>query len=553
MKKSIIFIICFFSIFSRTNAFFWEPSSLDLYKNIDEWIYELEEKMLWFELNWWERNTWILKEINTLAIYNELPECLDESKEISIWEFKKITTEENIYELTKYFSESCYSAQDEKYSSEMTNAYMLLFKKYLIESIIIAENKTNKIHQISNIWLYSDGSVENSWFDLIKDIEDIDNIIFSKVTEYEWEKNENLDGFIDMMSEYVDEDTWNNKKKLFPVNNYSYINNPFSDTNTTYNPIGNDTLTYDSPIILNTTSNYICLDNKEKSWLNDESITNLFDNIEEPIIPNINSDLRKNNSDNIWNLDSDNPFWVDFVGLNSIWFEIETPESDYVKVIDNSDWPCDDFYCISIDFITYNSSIFWLENMTIEYLIKRSNNHLSKFASTSLIPAKMSSNQFELWLESLDLPNIFHLGIQILKKPIPILNIEKQWQRDQTEFASKNLLEKYYKANWLDYKRRNSLVMLESTEQDKQNINNSVWLTIDWIISNSSGYYKYKADNNSSKTLNKIIEKKVSYWITENFEEQFTELDKFTSWIKDYTENLKTIIGKLEEIPIIWN
>ena len=80
MKKILILIIALISITSTSNASFWSISSLDLYKNIDQWIDSLQDKMLDFELNWWQEEKWILKNINNLAKNTQTPICLDESK-----------------------------------------------------------------------------------------------------------------------------------------------------------------------------------------------------------------------------------------------------------------------------------------------------------------------------------------------------------------------------------------------------------------------------------------------------------------------------------------
>jgi hypothetical protein len=205
-----------------------------------------------------------------------------------------------------------------------------------------------------------------------------------------------------------------------------------------------------------------------------------------------------------------------------------------------------------IDFSTYEHSLFWWwEDITIEYLLNRSNKHLSKHAATSLVPAKMWTNEFELWLKDLNLPDVFHLSFQVSTKPIPILNIEKQWKEDETEFSSKNMLKSYYELNWLDYERRNDLNALAKLEANKQNINNAAWLTIEELL-------KKQKENDSiveerqkkANTLRKAIDERVSYWMISTFEEQFTELDKFTLWINDYINNLDWLIDQLRKIPI---
>gem|GEM_PF-2822864 len=51
-----------------------------------------------------------------------------------------------------------------------------------------AQSKSKKIYEIARIGLYSDGSEENSPFDLMVDLEDIDRVIFSEEIEYNGEE-----------------------------------------------------------------------------------------------------------------------------------------------------------------------------------------------------------------------------------------------------------------------------------------------------------------------------------------------------------------------------
>ncbi|MDR0771825.1 MAG: hypothetical protein LBF15_01910 [Candidatus Peribacteria bacterium] len=47
--------------------------------------------------------------------------------------------------------------------------------------------------------------------------------------------------------------------------------------------------------------------------------------------------------------------------------------------------------------------------MSIEDIIARSNEHLKIFAGTSLVQSKMTTNNFQLGLKDLNLPDIFHI------------------------------------------------------------------------------------------------------------------------------------------------
>ncbi len=549
MKKKIILMICLLSISYTSNAFFWSPTEIDLYYNIEDWLEELEDKLLEFELNWWQQKKWILKEINVMAKYNEINECLDESKEIWIEKFKSIVEEENISELVNYFSDKCSSENKERgHLVERATIYMDLFKEYLRINKINSEDKTKKIYQVSSLWMYSDWILENSWFDLISDIDEIDRIIFSQVEEYEWEDSwdleilfeDELHDAAEAWVENLDNEINNQLEDLFNWENDDNQNNNSNNNNSNNNNSNNNQ--NDNHNSTDPSNNYICINNEQTSWLSNDNINNLLDNINNP---NWDWNLLNDNQ-NSWNEN-----WWDWNNNNDLWDNnyLEELESEYVKVIDNSEFPCEDFFCIVIEFITNDNSNS-SEEITIEYLIKRSNEHLAKFAWTSLIPAKHSTNQFQLWLEDLNLPDIFHIWIQIVKKPIPILNIEPEWKTDNSKYSWKNLLEEYYKLNWLNYKRRNSIVLLEWLEQNKQNINNSVWLTTERILHKDTEYKTLKTVKNNSETLTKIIWKKVALQSLKNFEEQFIELNKLISTINDYTVDLKSIIGEMEKIPI---
>ncbi|MFK7779643.1 MAG: hypothetical protein QM490_00635, partial [Candidatus Gracilibacteria bacterium] len=367
MKKIIISIICFFSIFSTTNAFFGDPTSIDLYKNIDSGLYELEDKMLGFELNGGERETGVLVEINQLASYNELPRCLDEGKKMSVGKFKQIVEKQNVYELTEYFSDACYNIEEERYPVDLTTSYIYLFNEYLKTSSLIAENKTKRIYQVSSIGQYSDGILENSGFDLITDIEDIDKIIFSKVEEYEGEEYEDLKEFVEKMTAAVDNEASESHvpEIIIPENLSNTTSGGSSGNNNTtseiYVPTRNDS---DAE---QTTSNYLCLDNEEDSGLSDRSLDFLLYTIEK-----IEKNQEEKNRKKSYNSDGTSSGGSESGVAEGEKIEVDEPESDYEKITDNSQWPCDDFFCIDIEFIMYDNELFG-ENMTIEYLVKRSN------------------------------------------------------------------------------------------------------------------------------------------------------------------------------------
>ena len=590
MKKYIVIIISFFCIFSNWNAFFWWPSELDMFKNIDSWVEELEDKMLLFEANWWTEEKWILEEINGIAKIKKEKVCLDDSMEISQKDFEDIALKTDIKLLTKYVSEEC--KNNWSFSNDMITNYLRFFKTHYENSKKTAEKKSDKIYNLSKVWLFSDWILENSGFDLITDIEEIDKIIFASKNDYNWEENVDLSESIKSLLSWNNEDwdnnssntdspnSWTNNNSSSTDNPNSWNDNISSNTDNTiswnknlnnlklskYKPslyktnlINNENIT--STVLIQ--NQYVCSEqnNNINNWLSTDNLNYLLNNITN-WSNSISVKKVRTFADNEKIVFRYPEYWLD---SNSIYADEKSNNSFnnssnsksnsswwYKKVRDNSEWSCESFFCIDIDFIMYEHNLFWWsDNITIEYLLNRSNEHLSKFASTSMIPAKMSTNLFEIWLKDLNLPDIFHMAIEVTTKPIPLLKLEKEWTEDQTEFASKNLLEKYYDSYWLDYKRRNDIVLLNSKEQGKLSIINSQELSTENANEKKAEYNEYiKSKEHNIKIIEKSIEKRVSYWILDTFVEQYTELDKFTVSIYNYVENLHTIITNMRDIPI---
>jgi len=540
MKKIIIIFIYLLSIINYSNADFWSPTSLNLYNNIDRWYQNMNERMETYELKWWEQNNWLLPQLNKYAILNQETPCLNENKVLSVNDFKKIINTSDISLKTwimKYLSPTCTKA---KTQNKVLLKYLQLFKQYNKEKILTAWIKSKQIYKISKIWLYSDWDIWNSWFDLITDIEEIDKIIFSHVVDYYWEPNEKIDdalnSFLAPLIKTVNKlSSPNFKNTKWNTNNTNIWNIP----HIVQTP--NIIISNSDPKLKETQNIYKCSTDIKESGLSANSLKWLIYNINQNLNPkqhNNNYEINNINKEKKWKINNSS--------------NIKKSNWKYEKVRDNSLWPCETFFCINIDFISYQHNLFWAwEDITIEYLLNRSNKHLAKAAATSLIPAKMSTNEFELWLKDLSLPDIFHMSIQILTKPIPILNIEKETKKDETEYSAKNMMIEYYKSYWLDYNRRNDLILFNKTESDKQNTNNSYWLTNENLLQKQYENDKIvKEREKKIATIKNAIYSKVSYWPIWTFEEQFTELDKFTLWIKNYVETLNSLIIKLNKIPI---
>lgn len=490
LKISLITIICIIYSNSLINPALWGSTwytgEADLYKQIDEWISNLEETMYEYEVSsWW----WSIKvEINRILKEENIPQCIEE--EITSEELKEISAW-NIGLLSEKIWTKCYS-DEEKYIS---NADIIDMQKKIhdidINSQKKAEKKSKILHKISQIWLYSDWNLDNSPFDLISDMQEIDEIIFSEKINYDWEIDYDLDSLFD--------DFLKDKAKESEANLWEEI--PLASTNEVYS----------------------CLDDiNNTNWINED-----FWNI---LSSNISDDLS----------------WLD---VNSF--------TDYEKVTDNSMWPCTSFFCINIDFVTYDHKLLWWWgdwDYTIESVIKRSNEHLKKFTNVSLSQSKMWNNLFELNLRDLSLPDSFHVWLIVTRKPIPILDIEPKWKKYDGEFAYKNILYEYYKNLWLDYPRKNSLIKYNHKEEKLKALINSAERWTPMASNKHSNYIgTLELSEKKNKFFSKAINKKILTEDMSNVYNNLAEIERFIWGINDYTTALFWAVKWMDRIPVHQN
>lgn len=257
-----------------------------------------------------------------------------------------------------------------------------------------------------------------------------------------------------------------------------------------------------------------------------------------------------------------NDSWLSLDSLNNVFWNINSPEETqnkktwYQKVNDNAFWPCNNFFCIAINFVTYNHNLLgWWTNLSIEWLLKRSNTHFKKFASTSLIQAKMTTNHFELWLKDLQLPEIFHVWVQVSYKPVPLMNVDKKNKnKDEDDFKAKNLLDRYYRNFWLDYDRANDLHIFAQKENELKSILDSQELT---IVDASEKKWDFQSYIETTKkendyVSNTVVNKKVLEEDMNDFYNQFIELESFTNAFLDYAIWVKWVVWKMNQIPQGW-
>ena len=171
----------------------------------------------------------------------------------------------------------------------------------------------------------------------------------------------------------------------------------------------------------------------------------------------------------------------------------------------------------------------------------------------------MSINNFELSLKDLQLPDMFHLWFQISYEPVPMLYLnkdlttgeDKETNQDDQELKLQSQLEKYYKANWMDYNMRNDLSSFNQIERKSQATFNSSAGSADEMRQKIEQLKEYQDKSLSElDSLRTTVEEKVRYEMNWDIERQMKEVERFNRAMNDYITNLEAILNEMIKIPV---
>lgn len=533
----IFFVFIVLLSFNKTFSYSLNFENNWFYSTISNNVWKLETELQTIEMkdNWW------IKEKFSQKYWKD---CL--SRELSVEELKEIANWS--LDFLNYIKPDCLGENGSKSLSETEAIRQNLLSMY-DEAVLNASSKSEKLLWFSNIWIYSDW-IEGNWpFDLIKDFEEINEILFWENSEYEFKAEDEvrLDDKVKWalekifseeektaLSEQLQTGTHSTLCSLnWRCDNFSEVQRMLCEMNWNCN-------WEETKWFMSVSNNFVC--KTDKSWLNtvtwkviSTTLTNTLSNIDKN---KMETQTSQNNE--TWIYKQSNS-WVPNISWN------------YSKVNDKKYFPCDNFFCIKIDFKTYNHSFLWgWSNWTpsIMYLIWRSNEHLKKFVNSSLSQSKMTTNNFELWLKDIDLSKMFHMWVQITKEPIPMLYLWDWEEKEKTEIWLNPQLEQYYSAYWLDYEMSNDLSQFKQTE-----LYNQIWKMTSgsfttWVsgkVAESSeiAVEKLKVLDNFQKWLEDVVRTNRIWTI----ETHLKELDSYSNAISDYVINLEAIFKKINKIP----
>ncbi len=585
IKKLLFFItwaLLFLSFFSISAlGFLWEDLWLDLYKSIDEWFEELEFKQYQYEMSGQAQESGgrLIEHINDILKDNWV-HCEIES--ISDMELIAGATNNQIQAVYQKCKPEELTDEEESKTDRNWNLSPIYIENVIREVKRVkaslenrAEEKSRQIYDIARIWLYSDGISENSPFDLITDIEEIDRVIFSEELEYIWEDY----GTLDFWNEVDDYLSGNDRIANAPYNreNQDDISEASSedisdpewsanwdnwDTDDSIRDII-ETLDENGDPIVTTYDghSYACYEDYGENWLNERTLNWLETNIYasgRDIEDQISIYGRAPGSLG----DIDNRIrWRAWIPIESRELKAKTrfgPEWLHNKVYDTF-W-CDSFFCLSISFVTKQQSLFWAgggwQTVSVESILSRVADHFDHISKTSLIQGKMTTNNFENNLVIPDLGDMLRwFWIQIQSKPVPILNVDNSENEEKNNlqwdvFTWSNLIKEYYKNLGLSYERSNDLDIFDWKIIELQAIINSWGQPIVNTVEKLEVYNDFKnalaAEND---ILSQAIDHKIIQEDLEDFHSQFIELERFTLSIDDFAIAISGWIEQMDKIP----
>ena len=556
MKKQIsrfLYLLIIFLLFlnpsvNQTGAFLDDDLWLNLYRNLDKWFEELNLSQYEYEIAWWEEKD-LSKNINRileeeLELWKDCIKSNIDSKtieQISNWD---------ISTLSRFLEEDCF--EEQKISTENLNNLSREINEINTVYKEKAKEKSKKIYDISRISLYTDGTLDNSPFDLINDLQEINEVLFTDEITYEWEESNFLSNFEDnpyITPLFLELNTDPENSNETSPNDYINTDPSEEQNNTDEETTNNDSP--DAPVYTNDWNFLICPDDNSttQSWLNASEISDLQDSFT-PSWTSWHVKLNDTNKLGLIGYEEE-----DYFRIPSTLADVDFTSSPYSAVNDNSEWPCNKFFCIIVNFKIHDQELLWYwESISIQNIINTSNGHLKKWANTSLEQWKMSTNNFEIWLRNVSLPDRFHMWFVITYKSPPLYNLENiiaDKNAHKEESQTKNMLTDAYKNLWFDYSRANDINIIVWKDKEEKTIVDSSKLTPAQSAIKDRELRELEIklkEKNFYKS--EQLDKTINGQELDRFYEQLIEVERSVWWIEDYTSSLDWIIRKMREIPI---
>ncbi len=548
----IAFVFISKAFFADTYAFLWNDLGINLYKKIDSWIWNMETGNYYYELRGQKPSWSIEDEFNKMLAIKWYWDC-KVSQHISNADFEKIATGD-IWLLSEKLSSECWD-WGQRFPLAIINWISQELQDFRANTLKKAQEKTKQSYNISKAWLYMDGDLQNSSFDIIQDIQDIDYIVFTQEIPYRWERYINDGWFLDFLQWIFRESNiqWQWGDDLISWLNWLEL---LFEEYTRSQEAQDNYSSFVQPIprsYFRNNNQYTCQNNELMSGLSPEEIKNLL--LYSSGSTHLNATGSQNNYGNI----DENWLYDEDISYSDLDLAIEELWTSYQNINDDSVWKCDDIFCITKEKLNYNNDSAWKKMRSIQSIVENSNDHLKKYVNSSLIQAKMTINNFELSLRDLDLTKILSwMSFVISKKTPPILDLEKYIEeetleeiKERKQNSKRNLFCKRLESIGLNCKRENDLSIYQRVDYEWLILQNSKELTA-WEISKREKalvlYEKQQALLHDF--IGTAIQRDSQINDTDGLYKQFTELERFVWNMKDYSIRLRESVRLMNEIPI---
>jgi hypothetical protein len=392
-----------------------------------------------------------------------------------------------------------------------------------------AAQESKTLSSIGGLGLYTDGSIENSSFDLMKDLEQIHDIIFSKELPYTGSPN-------------------NSKNSVGAF----FANPPRSIA---------EGLTQWASL-----TDRLSRDLADAGW---QLPTTASNPITSTATGTVLAPACASGSSSIGGLDSNllNDLYGQAAFGNNGGSAIGGVDLEQYPLLGGSAAPtsgapagggggsggtkvkCTGFFCIDVEFIQYNESLLGGgKTYTIQSVLEQNFKIVTQFAGSSFTQAKHTNNFFELLLKNLDLPGMSHIGVVVSSLPAPILNLpgkdtprwasgESDSKKEFTEMRT-NLMKNY----GVSVKSPNALPGIGNNNRD-------YGITLLDGLSTDFAEAKFKPARSFTTNYLPTKEAEIKNNYADSFAGDLVGFEAFTKAFVNHIGNFTSLVQKIDEIP----
>lgn len=401
-----------------------------------------------------------------------------------------------------------------------------------------ARDKAQFGYELSRIWLYSDGSLENSPFDLMYDLEEIDRTIFSEDIEFEdiptqQNSDDALDGFL--------RGDTNLALSIQQQEEELFSGTDSSSEQPTPTISGGQNISIPQIITWTEEHQYVCAPEDTSHGFGSWALSDVFSDLWRLQRYSSTSLSKNSNPSLLGQINAQSNSW------NSS--PIAPSTGTYSPVTD--EFGCDGFFCITVETLNSNYGTTGSNPISLQSIFSKAAEHLEKPANASLTQRKMTTNNFEISSIIKNLPEMLRgFWIQVHIIPVPVLELEWDQNKENSPYWVLSMLEEYYKNNGLDYNRQNDLSLIENTALETKVFQTSAWMPVGYPeirMNELRAFQKSMAENN--RVFSKNLDKKILTDDLNGFDTHFSELERFVSSIEDFAVSVWSLIDAMKKIP----